>query len=699
MGLEASLPTNLWPETVICAGYIANRTPIRQLGWKTPFEVVYGSKPGYSHLRIFGCRAYALKKHILNSRKLDSRAHIGHLVGYESTNIFKIWIPSRNKVIKTRDVTFDEDTFYDPKDLDIGAVLRESAEDLIQTISLPEWNDNEMGIEEVNEIINIPSNPKFIPIIGRLNQKHSQSSPKFIQLDFKPKDDKITIAPKNINGNIDKSNIIEGKRKRKLVNFSTFHNSFAAAKNSVMPDKIHRRDLPAPPRNHWEVLQHQYSAGFKAAELKEFNTLFDKDLCRKISKKEAIEMEKKGIVESGIKPLPLMWIYTYKVDADGYLLSFKARLVARGVLQHSTEETYATTLAAQVFRAVIAISAAYDYKIRQYDIVAAYTNADLQQPLIASLPDGFKVDGQLLLIKKALYGLSESAKLWQNHLQATLLDLGLSPVPGIKCLFTNNHLILLFYVDDIVVVYHERDNAKADYFEENLMKRYQTKPLGQISHFLGIRVVRDEQKRKIWLVQDSYMDALAKEFKIDLSKSAIISTPLPMTPLRQNTGQATAREIHRYQQRVGKLNYPAVITRPDIAHGVSKHSEFLQNPSKEHMEAAEYMMKYLIQTKYRGIEYNGDAINTHGRAFVASSDASFADDPDTRCSSNGFCFQLFDGMVHWKATKQKTVTASSTEAELLALCANCNPDSLILYNIAKSEGGVLEMRRYLWKWT
>ncbi|KAI0992461.1 hypothetical protein K3495_g15724, partial [Podosphaera aphanis] len=49
MGLEASLPTNLWPETVVCAGYIANRTPVRQLNWKTPFEVVHGIKPSYAH--------------------------------------------------------------------------------------------------------------------------------------------------------------------------------------------------------------------------------------------------------------------------------------------------------------------------------------------------------------------------------------------------------------------------------------------------------------------------------------------------------------------------------------------------------------------------------------------------------------------------------------------------------------------------
>ena len=94
------------------------------------------------------------------------------------------------------------------------------------------------------------------------------------------------------------------------------------------------------------------------------------------------------------------------------------------------------------------------------------------------------------------------------------------------------------------------------------------------------------------------------------------------------------------------------MTRPDIAHGVSKLSEFLQNPSQQHMEAVDHMIRYLVATKCKGIEYDGDLSNVTGRAFIASSDASFADETETRCSSSSFCFQLFGGMIHWKAIKK-----------------------------------------------
>ena len=37
-------------------------------------------------------------------------------MGYDSTNIFKIWISSRRKVIRSRDVLFNKKEFYSPAD-------------------------------------------------------------------------------------------------------------------------------------------------------------------------------------------------------------------------------------------------------------------------------------------------------------------------------------------------------------------------------------------------------------------------------------------------------------------------------------------------------------------------------------------------------------------------------------------------------
>jgi hypothetical protein len=44
---------------------------------------------------------------------MESRALIGHLVGYDSTNIFRIWLPESHTVLRTRDVVFRSNTRYD----------------------------------------------------------------------------------------------------------------------------------------------------------------------------------------------------------------------------------------------------------------------------------------------------------------------------------------------------------------------------------------------------------------------------------------------------------------------------------------------------------------------------------------------------------------------------------------------------------
>jgi hypothetical protein len=45
--------------------------------------------------------------------KLNPRAHIGYLVGYDLMNIYRIWIPYNGIVISMRDIIFDKNTFYD----------------------------------------------------------------------------------------------------------------------------------------------------------------------------------------------------------------------------------------------------------------------------------------------------------------------------------------------------------------------------------------------------------------------------------------------------------------------------------------------------------------------------------------------------------------------------------------------------------
>ena len=86
--LEASLPLSLGLEAFLTARYALNRTLNEQLGWRTPYEVAYGKLLSLTHMHIYGCKTYILDKQIKRGDKLAPYALIGHLVGYDLTNIY-----------------------------------------------------------------------------------------------------------------------------------------------------------------------------------------------------------------------------------------------------------------------------------------------------------------------------------------------------------------------------------------------------------------------------------------------------------------------------------------------------------------------------------------------------------------------------------------------------------------------------------
>ena len=136
------------------------------------------------------------------------------------------------------------------------------------------------------------------------------------------------------------------------------------------------------------------------------------------------------------------------------------------------------------------------------------------------------------------------------------------------------------------------------------------------------------------------------KFNIELISNRF-STSLPTVHLIKHQNQATPQEIHAYQQRVGFINFAAVITRSDVAHAAFKFSEFLTNLSKSHMKFADRTIAYFGHTKHLSIRFNphADISDFINHTFLGSSDVSFADDLLTRYSSQGYAFKLFDGLI------------------------------------------------------
>ncbi|CAD6505921.1 BgTH12-06853 [Blumeria graminis f. sp. triticale] len=720
MLLASGLPNSIFSEALKCGTYIYNRLPRKFLAWKSPFELVTGRKPDLSHMHPFGCRVYVFQHNIPRLKKMQPRALIGYLVGYDSRNIYRVWMPSKEKVIRTRDVVFNDDLFYNPSEMDIGVLEDDETVDFLRRLELP-WNsgiggdeslyeselvleteDTELGLDTNSEDEHetekkngglyasghnnsyivlptpSPSPPREEAYIEKGKHQVSIEDP-FRKLN--PVQNSLPKACSETQNQpqiptvglgvgsfeVDSSNILEGKRQRKkrivqcLVRNNqnpSFHMAFAASRSMVKSVGLHVSELPPPPRNYKEMLKHEYMAGFRAAQLKELEKLIEMEAVQFVRKSELGDCR----VEQVNAPLPLMWVFTYKLDPDGYLISFKARIVARGDLQTTEEDTYAATATAYATRAIASIIGAHGLRALQYDAINAYGNSRKEIPLYTKCPPGFEHRGDGLLVFFGMYGLKPSALDWYKTYKSAALEIGLSIVPGSPSIFQNSWLIMIVYVDDILIAYHPRHDDKFRAFETKFLQMFEFRKLGNVENFIGVRFERDEAEKKLWLVQDSFISKLEEKFKINIHAKHRI--PLPSNPLQPYDGIASPSQIHQYQQKAGSVNWLAVLTRPDISWSVSELSKYLQNPGPQHLDAVNHLLEYLSGTKYLALEYDG---NTPPNLCMGYSDASFADEIPSRHSSHGYAFSLYGGLITWKAQKQRTVTTSTTESELLAL--------------------------------
>ena len=169
--------------------------------------------------------------------------------------------------------------------------------------------------------------------------------------------------------------------------------------------------------------KHSYAIEFKKVVDKEFNALLNKGTFEYINKSKVDKQE----------PLLLMQVFTYKFDQDGYLIKYKARLVARGDLQYTIEDTYAATLTTQIFRAIIAIIVAFDLETCQYNVVNVFANALLPNPITCKCAKGYNKPRFILQILQALYRLKILLVLWYKEFTIILKNLSLYLVLGTNC--------------------------------------------------------------------------------------------------------------------------------------------------------------------------------------------------------------------------------------------------------------------------
>ena len=618
---DANLSTALWPEAVSTANDIHNMLPTSSLaGNLSPHEFRTGKAPDFSRLRVFGSPCYVVDE---NAPKFGPNAKRMVFLGYSKvSSTYRCFNPYTASIIRTAHVTFDEAAL--PSWDTVGWKFPDVASDRLEADAVAD------GAGDGGEYADM----------------------------YRPE---LTSAPSELPGRYP-------SRSRTRVDLGPMVYNVTPGPFCTPAEIVHHAYLGCissgcDPRGFDWAMRGPDAALWQNAMDKEFRALIDFETWEYVQLPE------------GARAIGSSWVLKIKYNSDGTVQLYKARVVARGDHQRAGvdfNKTWAPVCRLESVRVLIALAAQEGWEMFQSDVDNAFLNSDVDADIYVRQPRGYKRYGPngeelVLKLKKALYGIKQAPYLWNSLLHKFLVGQGMQRSEVDPCIYfrfdeDGGVTICAIYVDDIV--FTGSNTAGIEQLRGALSERFKIKDLGELNHFLGIKVERAGSGIK--LSQERYAETLLERF--GMAESHPVSTPLvPKVKLTKAMSPATASERQLmqsvpYRQAVGGLMYLAVATRPDIANSVRDVARFLNDPGWQHWMAVKHILRYLRGTSGVGLTYKPLSDDLRGFA-----DSDWANCPETSRSVTGHVFILAGASVSWRSRSQKTVALSSSEAEYYAL--------------------------------
>ncbi|CAI7777144.1 unnamed protein product [Closterium sp. NIES-53] len=366
------------------------------------------------------------------------------------------------------------------------------------------------------------------------------------------------------------------------------------------------------------------------------------------------------------------WVFRAKTKADGSYEKHKARWVVCGFDQtHRVDYTltFAPVSRHTNVRLVICEAAAKNLPLRQIDVFNAFLYADVDAEIYVEYPHTYPTNPpSVCKLKKSLYGIKQAPRLWQQHLNTKLTEVGFRQLlhdPGMYRLDDKgSYALLVVYVDDILYV--SSSVSLGDRIEADLKKSLDLTVSTEVTQFLGLNVSRTSSA--IHLTASKYAESLAKRFKIPKD---YVATPYRSTPTGHvlNNTKLSAAGLQLYQQQLGCLLFAAVTCRSDLAYVASYLAQFLRCPKEEHHLDLQHALHYFVPTPTVGLVFNTRK-QTDKMYLSGYVDADHAGDTSDRRSRTGYVFRLEPiGPILWNSSKQELVSLSLAEAKFIAACA------------------------------
>ena len=371
-----------------------------------------------------------------------------------------------------------------------------------------------------------------------------------------------------------------------------------------------------------------------------------------------------------------------KLGPDGKFIKVKARLVAGGHRERMdpSSDTYSPTIRPETVMINLNIAATKDLNIDSIDVGAAFLEAPLAKEIYVLLDSQtskyltqiepkyhlYLSEKGTILVKllKAMYGLKESSKEWFNHLSKILRNEGYEQSKNDSAMFTkrmkNGEIhVVITYVDDILSIGSPQVLQTFRNFLKDKFDKITYEENPNVIHYLGMIIKRFRNKKSMFVYQPGFLKEILKPFNLQKDDTS----PTPATDkLFTNTGSDDKGDEKKFRSVLMKLMF-LTRTRPDIKLPVVYLSTKMQNPTKGDEQNLMRIIRYLNGTKELGLY-----IKPNSLMLYCSTDASYASHQDLKGHSGAVVsIGNPNAPIHALSKKQRIVTKSSTEAEILAL--------------------------------
>jgi Reverse transcriptase (RNA-dependent DNA polymerase) len=202
------------------------------------------------------------------------------------------------------------------------------------------------------------------------------------------------------------------------------------------------------------------------------------------------DIVKRNVVPPGRKCVKSKWVFDIKRNGV-----FRARLVACDYSQVPGVDFQ--------LRMLLVLQLALCLKGVIIDIETAILNGELTEEIYMMTPEGLEAnEDECVLLKKAIYGLVQSARIFYLKFKAVMIKLEFTPSTSEPCLFSKkangSMIFVVVYVDDCYVIGSDM-NLKL--FISDIQKEFQIKIQEIPTDYLSCDIRLDTEKGFGWIGQ------------------------------------------------------------------------------------------------------------------------------------------------------------------------------------------------------